>query len=449
LAEIDKKIGSIRTFLNILDDIKFSKDYIYFYRGHSDYTFKLEPSIYRNNGLIDNEDKIFREIILRCPDDFQDSTVTFQKLVKMQHYSLPTRLLDITENSLTALFFACQDSNTDGEVIIFKIHKNDIKYFDSDTVSILSNVSKLSSSFKIEQNESNDITEFNKQDNIKLLLHEIQQEKHFFSPVINPIHLQSVLCVKPKLDNQRIIRQEGAFFLFGIENIKESCANFPIEKIYYPNSSRLIINSSKKEIILKQLKRLGINNSSIFPEIDNIAKDIKETYEEVTVKVFNNNLNITNKDERIKRDKLIQSIRQTQMEEAKLAEKLALNKLEKVLGTSIDRNIHYKKFNFEFDGFIHLNNGMTIIEVKYMRKRNTLSANAWNNILNQFNKIHDYFIEKNKENINIIMLIVTDEDTKLLYDFIEKKLANLSFYLELIVYDFDTLINEETSNKTE
>lgn len=449
MAEIDKKIGSIRTFLNILDDIKFSKDYIYFYRGHSDYTFKLEPSIYRNNGLIDNEDKIFREIILRCPDDFQDSTVTFQKLVKMQHYSLPTRLLDITENSLTALFFACQDSNTDGEVIIFKIHKNDIKYFDSDTVSILSNVSKLSSSFKIEQNESNDITEFNKQDNIKLLLHEIQQEKHFFSPVINPIHLQSVLCVKPKLDNQRIIRQEGAFFLFGIENIKESCANFPIEKIYYPNSSRLIINSSKKEIILKQLKRLGINNSSIFPEIDNIAKDIKETYEEVTVKVFNNNLNITNKDERIKRDKLIQSIRQTQMEEAKLAEKLALNKLEKVLGTSIDRNIHYKKFNFEFDGFIHLNNGMTIIEVKYMRKRNTLSANAWNNILNQFNKIHDYFIEKNKENINIIMLIVTDEDTKLLYDFIEKKLANLSFYLELIVYDFDTLINEETSNKTE
>ncbi len=446
MAVTNTKIGSIRTFLNILDDINFSKEYIYFYRGHSNYTFKLEPSIYRNDGLINNEDKIFREIILRCPDDFQDNTVTFQKLVKMQYYSLPTRLLDITENSLTALFFACQDSNTDGEVLIFKIHKDDVKYFDSDTVSVLSNVSKLSSSFEILQNKSNNITEFNKQDSIKLLLHEIQQEKHFFSPVINPIHINSVLCVKPKLDNQRIIRQEGAFFLFGIENNKKNCANFPIEKIYYPTGEKLIINASKKENILKQLKRFGINNSSVFPEIDNIAKDIKETYEEISNQTSFNNLNVTNKDERIERDQISQSIRQAHIQEAKLAEKLALKKLEKEIRSPIESSVKNKELNFEFDGISYSDDGITIVEVKYMRKRNTLSISAWNNMINRFNKIYNDFTSRKQGTINLILVVVTDEDIHSLHDYIEKRLNNLS-YLKLVVYDFDTLVHEKISNK--
>ncbi len=278
MEQIIKRIGSIRTFLDILDNIEFSDEYIYFYRGHSNFNYELQPSIYRNKGLIDNENKIFREIILKCPDDFEDSTVTFQKLVKMQHYSLPTRLLDITENSLTALYFACQ-GNDDGEVIIFKLKKDNIKYFDSDTVSVISNLSKLNVSFDISKENFDNKDGFNSSSDIKLLLHEIQQEKHFFEPKIVPEHLESVLCVKPKLDNQRIIRQDGAFFLFGINGTKNKCADFPKEKIFYPQNQKLIITASEKKKILGQLKRFGITSSKIFPEIDNVAKDIKENFE--------------------------------------------------------------------------------------------------------------------------------------------------------------------------
>ncbi len=42
-------------------------------------------------------------------------------------YSIPTRLLDVTENALVALYFACKSlSDTDAEIIIFKCNDRDI-----------------------------------------------------------------------------------------------------------------------------------------------------------------------------------------------------------------------------------------------------------------------------------------------------------------------------------
>jgi len=385
-----KNIGSIRTFLDVLDGIEFSDEYVYFYRGHSNYSYGLEPSIYRNNGLINNENKIFREIILKCPDDFEDSIVTFQKLVKMQHYSLPTRLLDITENSLTALFFACQNSDNDGEVLIFKIPKNEIKYFDSDTVSVISNLSKLNISFDISKENFENKKGFNESSDVKLLLHEIQQEKHFFEPKIEPEHLESVICVKPKLDNQRIIRQDGAFFLFGINGTKAKCADFPKEKIFYPNNFKLIIKSAEKEKILIQLKRFGITNSKIFPEIDNIAKDIKESFEEKVVK--------KDFESKINKQQTIKQLRNIGQQ----AEDIFFN----WLGTKFT-NIEQNRTSFP-DFIINENNNKTGYEVKYINNTRSLTMRLRDIIYRTF-----YLIEHNSFDKIIIVLIFNNMNKKI------------------------------------
>ena len=85
---------------------------------------------------------MFKEFILRNPDEFQGQRSTFQILAKMQHYGLPTRLLDISSNPLISLFFAVEgDEKTgsvDGEFVIFSIPQKYIKYYDSDTVSVVS-----------------------------------------------------------------------------------------------------------------------------------------------------------------------------------------------------------------------------------------------------------------------------------------------------------------------
>lgn len=63
-----------------------------FYRGHSNRDkYKLEPSLYRNQGHKDSEHILFRELLIANPTDFIGDSSAFEKLVRMQHYSRGTR----------------------------------------------------------------------------------------------------------------------------------------------------------------------------------------------------------------------------------------------------------------------------------------------------------------------------------------------------------------------
>lgn len=273
------KVGSVRTFLEQLEVLKRDTKYVYFYRGHDNFTYKAVPSIFRNRGWIKNENILFKELILRCPNDFPNQRTTFETLVKMQHYSLPTRLLDITSNPLIALYFACAEGspiNESGEVLIYRVPKTEIKYFDSDTVSVIANLSRRPHTFKAPAYTN--VKKFNASKEIALLLHEIRSEKAYFEPKIQPAHLQSVLCVKPKMDNARIIRQDGAFFIFGISTTKMEPAKFPTNYLPPGTLSRVLVNWKEKGKILSQLESLGITQGTIFPEIDHVAAYIKKAY---------------------------------------------------------------------------------------------------------------------------------------------------------------------------
>ena len=92
---------------------------------------------------------MYRTIVAKHTSEFSTCTSALDYLVKMQHYGLPTRLLDLTTNPLVALYFACEElqaydegKGKDGEVIVLKTPTVAMKDYDSDTISILANLAK-------------------------------------------------------------------------------------------------------------------------------------------------------------------------------------------------------------------------------------------------------------------------------------------------------------------
>lgn len=274
-------ITNIVDFISELKKISQDKEYEYFFRGHSDLDFELKPSIYRQR-FIRNEDKIFKEIILRTPNDFINERTALEKLVKMQHYGLPTRILDITKNPLVALYFATKEfPKKDGEVIVFKIPKADVKFFDSDTVSILANISKRPYEFQVDDIKKKlDTEEFNAQEQIAYLLHEIREEKPYFLSIIQQKDIERVVAVKVKMNNNRILKQNGSFLIFGINGIKRNLAIIPQKWIMNLEISNIDfkIDAASKENIQNDLDTLGFNESTLFPELDNQATYLKRLY---------------------------------------------------------------------------------------------------------------------------------------------------------------------------
>lgn len=379
-------IRSVTEYLDLIKSIDIKHNV--FFRGHANNGYDLNPGIYRkvkgDKTLIEYEDQIFREVISKSPQEFVGKN-TLESLALLQHYDAPTRVLDLTENALAALYFAVSsDGNKDnqGEVIVFDIPDESVCHYNSDRVTILANLSKCDKNFnyhpqlfpiyrakiielekkkistspigaifkgeifdffyfnseKIEKTfavddrfdldnydknlevlkkqyeteveilTAKDLVDFENQYidflikflNIVVsrsiahcnnkffgkLLHNIREDKSYFESIIDPDHISKVFAVRPKMDNPRIIRQQGAFLIYGIDEVQ-----FPAFADYKPmavlnkewiikglEDDRIFIDKDSKLNILKELEQLGVNQSTLFPEVDKVADFVRKKY---------------------------------------------------------------------------------------------------------------------------------------------------------------------------
>lgn len=252
---------------------------ITFYRGQANLNWGLSPRLYRE-GLLDKEGVLISEFLRIVPNHFKGMSL-FDTLVKMQHYGLPTRLLDTTQNPLVALFFACcDDDNADKDGAVFVFSQLPAFKQETNDISLIMKYIFEFSGFPLDsQRFANDVI------NSKEIYSSYSRTYNTVDDVLYPLIKVPFYAILPTLSNQRILNQDGTFILFGmkVSEIVESTnpgtkgkKYYHFTSIHYDNdvenfwkSSKVLhIPSNCKNSILEELEFVGITKNKMFPELE-------------------------------------------------------------------------------------------------------------------------------------------------------------------------------------
>lgn len=294
-------INDLSDYIKIINIINLSnnKETNIAYRGISNSVWELTSTLQRNydsykpleKNILLRESNMINKFLTRRPYDFSYELTYFQKIAKMQHYALPTRLLDFSENPLIALYFACEKNidkdinNKNGRVVYgefeFSQHSNIITdvlcsipftNFDKDIVSLKSILEPHNLSLEVYLNQ-------------------------FFKKTVG-----RPIFIKPLYLNERIINQKSLFLVFP-NKILDTISNEHLSVNYFQNREQydedkfildkskletmnkntimdefcsVLIESDKKTTILSELYTIGITPDFVCPELEYLAKYISQ-----------------------------------------------------------------------------------------------------------------------------------------------------------------------------
>lgn len=297
----DVVVRSIGEFLQALElsrskysvEVRAAVSSTTMYRGHASSRWRLSPGLYRS-AAFHQEQNLVRDALRIAPSEFVGLS-DFQRLAKMQHFGLRTRLLDVTENPLVALYFACHaEAFEDGVVFIF----TNLPTFVEDATLV-----SVAMRFVFSGSWNNfDVDNF---------LHSLalahgnsweDSRQYYESPgaLLQTLQIPHV-AVLPSHSNPRMTSQSGAFLLGGMRlagtrnhDLGDGASRLflDLQPIDFeeariglrsdPNEDtgelRFLIPAENKPEIVRQLDMLEINRWRLFPDPENQMHYLNQRY---------------------------------------------------------------------------------------------------------------------------------------------------------------------------
>lgn len=245
---VESTITSIPDLISALGrDQENYKGSIWF-RGHADKSWKLSPGYLRlkeppsESTLLKRFKQSAAMLLDRDPKD------SFDWLFLLQHYGLPTRLLDWSESPLVALYFAVHDDNehhADVDAAIWCLRPSELNK--------RANIEDAHEEFFIPSFDDDELKNYS----IESLASGPKRTK-----------LLPIATIATR-NNSRIQAQLGVFTIHHLEEV-------PIEEIGDANHViKYTIPAKNRSLIRSQLRLLGFSKFTMFPELASIGDNIR------------------------------------------------------------------------------------------------------------------------------------------------------------------------------
>ena len=241
----ERTISSVSDLLTALSaDVGDYQGSIWF-RGQADFNWSLTPGYFRLTNPPPETTllKRFRQSAALLLS--KDPAASFDWLFLMQHYGIPTRLLDWTESPLVALYFVSQDiySTTDAALWVLKPSE----------LNKAARINDAAEEFFIPSFEDDELT--------KYTIEELSS---------GPRRTQlSPLASMATRNNTRIQAQLGVFTIHHLDRTPIEGIGDGSHIIKY-RIPRTVLGSLRKELAL-----LGYTKFTIFPELSSIGDNIR------------------------------------------------------------------------------------------------------------------------------------------------------------------------------
>ncbi|MFC0907038.1 FRG domain-containing protein [Clostridium sp. MT-14] len=250
-------------WLEIIDKVSWlqKQNKILWFRGHRNIDFKLRSTLSRidsNKRVIKNKERDMYNYFINYGYKYIEKFIGFKEwniLFLMQHYGLPTRLLDWTNSFIKALYFANKGRNEGEDACIWVLNPIEL------------NRECNNRGFYVEDdcsyNKINLLT-------IDKLPERIKNYINYFEDNIARVHSFALV---PNMSNERLVAQNGFFTVQGTEllDLEEEYCDC-IDKFLF----KINLPYATYEQSINFIKVNGINCYTIYGGVDGLCEYIKD-----------------------------------------------------------------------------------------------------------------------------------------------------------------------------